>query len=87
LDKGARLGDAGYDPVVEADELEKTLGLPRHDREDRGLEAKRGTVWGLVVTEELMPVESITIPGNGNFKLTGSFGEVRSPTHGTSDPF
>ena len=73
--------DAGYDPVVEAEELEKILGLSRHDREDRDREARRGVVWGLVVTGmgegELMPIESIATPGNGNLKLTGSLGDVR----------
>ncbi|KAI0267949.1 Lon protease C-terminal proteolytic domain-containing protein [Russula aff. rugulosa BPL654] len=62
LDKSARLGDAGYDPVVELDGLEKILGLSWHDREYRDREARRGVVWGLVVTGmgkgELMPVES-----------------------------
>jgi hypothetical protein len=29
LDKSAWLGDAGYDPVVDADELERILGLSR----------------------------------------------------------
>jgi ATP-dependent Lon protease len=72
LDKSARLGDAGYDPVVEADELEKILGLSRHDREDRDREAERGVVWGLVlvVTDmgegDLKPIESTATPGNGN---------------------
>ena len=80
--KSARFGDAGYDPVVEVDELENILGLSRHDREDRDREAKRGVVWGLVVTGmgegELMPIESFTTPGSGNLKLTGSLGDVRS---------
>ena len=74
-------GDSGYDPVVEADQLEKILGLSRHDSEDRDREARRGVVWGLVVTGmgegEIMPVESIATPGNGNVKLTGSLGDVR----------
>lgn len=82
LNKSRRDGDAGYDPVVEADELEKILGLSRHDCEDRDREAKRGVVWGLVVTGmgegELMPIESIATPGNGSLKLTGSLGDVRS---------
>jgi ATP-dependent Lon protease len=76
-------GDSGYYPVVEADELEKILGLPRHDGEDRDREARRGVVWGLVVTGlgegEIMPVESMATPGNGTLKLTGSLGDVRSP--------
>lgn len=82
LDKNARLGDSGYDPVVEVDELEKILGLSRYDREDRDREARRGVVWGLVVTGmgegELMPIESIATPGSGNLKLTGSLGDVSS---------
>jgi len=82
FDKSARLGDTRYEPVVEEDELEKILGLSRHDREDRDREARRGVVWGLVVTGmgegELMPIESIATPGNGNLKLTGSLGDVRS---------
>jgi ATP-dependent Lon protease len=82
LVKSVRDADSEYDPVVEADELEKILGLSRHDGEDRDREARRGVVWGLVVTGmgegEIMPVESIATPGNGNLKLTGSLGDVRS---------
>jgi hypothetical protein len=28
---------------------------------------------------EIMPVESMATPGNGNLKLTGSLGDVRFP--------
>jgi len=80
LVKSVTVGDAGYDPVVEVGELEKILGLSRHDSEDRDREARRGVVWGLVVTGvgegEIMPVESIATPGSGNLKLTGSLGDV-----------
>jgi hypothetical protein len=41
--------DSRYDPVVEAEELEKILGLLRHDGEDRDHDARGGVVWGLVV--------------------------------------
>ena len=82
LVKSVRDDDAGYDPVVEVDELEKILGLSRHDGEDRDREARRGVVWGLVVTGmgegEIMAIESIATPGNGKLKLTGSLGDVRS---------
>ena len=82
LVKSVRHDDSGYDPVVEANELEKILGLSRHDGEDRDREARRGVVWGLVVTGmgegEIMAVESIATPGGGNLKLTGSLGDVRS---------
>lgn len=81
LDKNAGDGDTGHGPVVEADELEKILGLSRHDREDRDREAKRSVVWGLVVTGigegDLMPVESIVMHENGNPKLIGLLDDVR----------
>ena len=81
LVKRSRDGNAGYNPVVEADELEKILGLSRYDSEDREREPRRGVVWGLVVTGmgegATMPVESIATPGSGHLKLTGSLGEVR----------
>ncbi|KAI9435502.1 ATP-dependent protease La [Lactarius indigo] len=80
LVKRSKDSDKGYNPVVEADELEKILGLSRYDGEDREREAQRGVAWGLVVTGmgegEIMPVESIATPGSGHFKLTGSFGDV-----------
>jgi len=44
LVKRSKDGDAGYDPVVEADDLEKILGLSRYDGEDREREAWRGVV-------------------------------------------
>jgi hypothetical protein len=91
LDKSARLSDAGYDPVVEADELEKILELSRHDREGSDREATCGVVWGLVVTGmgegELMPIESIATPGSGNLKLTGFLGGVRVSGLRISDHF
>ena len=66
LDKSARLGDTGYDPVVEADGLEKIIGLSRHHCGDRNREARRGVVWA-------------DRDCHGNLKLTGSLGDVRSP--------
>jgi ATP-dependent Lon protease len=81
LVKRRKDGDAGYNPIIEADELEKILGLSRYDGEDSEREARRGVVWGLVVTGmgegEIMPVESIATPGSGQLKLTGSLGDVR----------
>ncbi|KAH9022770.1 hypothetical protein EDB85DRAFT_1895098 [Lactarius pseudohatsudake] len=72
---GTMLGQAyqgqqrGYNPVFEADELEKILGLSRCDGEDCEREARQGVVWNLVVTGmgegEIMPVESIATPGAG----------------------
>ncbi|KAH9022788.1 ATP-dependent protease La [Lactarius pseudohatsudake] len=80
LVKRSKEGGVGYNPIVEADELEKILGLSRYDGEDREREARRGVVWGLVVTGmgegEIMPVENIATPGSGHLKLTGSLGDV-----------
>ena len=73
LVKRSKDGDAGYNYIIEADELEKILGLSRYDGEDRELEARRGVIWGAT-----MPVESIAIHGSGHLKLTGSLGEVRA---------
>jgi ATP-dependent Lon protease len=42
--KGERVGDAGYDPIVEAEELEKLLGPLQHDCEDSDRNAKRSVV-------------------------------------------
>ena len=69
LVKRSKDGDAGYNYIVEADELEKILGLSRYDGEDREREAWREVVWGLVVTGigegATMLVESIATPGGG----------------------
>lgn len=71
-----------YRPTIEIDELEKILGIARWDEETIGdREPRRGVVYGLVVTGmgegEIMPVESIAVPGTGRLKLTGSLGDVR----------
>lgn len=66
--------------VVEQDELDKILGVPRWDGEEREREERRGVVYGLVVTGMgeggIMPVESTAVPGTGRLKLTGSLGDV-----------
>jgi ATP-dependent Lon protease len=66
--------------VVEEHELEKILGVPRWDSEEREREEKRGVVYGLVVTGMgeggILPVESTAVPGAGRLKLTGSLGDV-----------
>lgn len=71
-----------YKRTVEVDELEKILGIARWDEETVGdREPRRGVVYGLVVTGmgegEILPVESIAVPGSGRLKLTGSLGDVR----------
>ncbi|VDC00890.1 unnamed protein product [Peniophora sp. CBMAI 1063] len=69
-----------YDPEVKVEDLETILGVPRWDGDEREREARPGVVYGLVVTGmgegEVMPVESIAVPGKGRLKLTGSLGDV-----------
>ncbi|KZV72381.1 ATP-dependent protease La [Peniophora sp. CONT] len=68
-----------YEKVVRVEDLEGILGVPRWDGE-REREERAGVVYGLVVTGmgegEVMPVESIAVPGKGSLKLTGSLGDV-----------
>lgn len=70
-----------YDKEVKEEELEKILGLPRWDGDEKEREARIGVVYGLVVSGVgeggILPVETCTIPGKGELKLTGSLGEVR----------
>jgi hypothetical protein len=48
--KSSKNDGAGYNPVVEVDELEKILGLSWYGGEDREREPRRGVILGLVVT-------------------------------------
>ncbi|KAI6118128.1 Lon protease C-terminal proteolytic domain-containing protein [Pisolithus thermaeus] len=65
---------------VEEEDIERMLGVPRWDGEEREREEKIGVVYGLVVTGMgeggIMPVESTAVPGTGLLKLTGSLGDV-----------
>ncbi|KAJ2920667.1 hypothetical protein H1R20_g16428, partial [Candolleomyces eurysporus] len=65
--------------VLESD-LEQILGISRYDESEMEREARRGLIYGLVVTGAgeggVMPVESIAVPGTGKLKLTGSLGDV-----------
>jgi len=79
----ANCGDVihkGWRKLVEEDELEKILGIPRWDGEEREREERCGVVYGLVVTGMgeggIMPVESTAVSGSGRLKLTGSLGDV-----------
>ncbi|KAJ7173749.1 ATP-dependent protease La [Mycena filopes] len=75
-----RKGKGRYSPVVEENQLEAILGIARWDGEEREREERRGVVYGLVVMGQgeggILPVETITVPGSGRLKLTGSLGEV-----------
>lgn len=72
---------SGYDKQVRAEDLEKILGIPRYDGE-RERTPKRGVVYGLVVSGlgegGMLPVETCTVPGKGDLRLTGSLGDVSS---------
>ncbi|KAL5520372.1 hypothetical protein ACEPAG_9596 [Sanghuangporus baumii] len=72
--------ESEYDPKVEEKDLEAILGVPRLDGEEKEREARRGVVYGLVVTGlgegGILPVETTAVPGSGQLKLTGSLGEV-----------
>ena len=82
LDVGASEGEnhKAWRSIVEENELEKILGVPRWDGEEREREERRGVVYGLVVTGMgeggILPVESTVLPGAGRLKLTGSLGDV-----------
>ena len=75
---GDKLSD--YEKEVREEDLEKILGIPRYDSEKERT-PKRGIVFGLVVSGlgegGVLPVETCTIPGKGDLRLTGSLGEVR----------
>ena len=70
-----------YEKEVREEDLEKILGIPRYDGEKERT-SKRGVVYGLVVSGlgegGVLPVETCTIPGKGDLRLTGSLGDVRS---------
>lgn len=69
-----------YQKEVMEEDLEKILGLPRYDG-GKERTPKRGVVYGLVVSGlgegSVLPVETCTIPGKGDLRLTGSLGDVR----------
>lgn len=69
-----------YRKEVMEEDLEKILGIPRYDGE-KDQTPKRGVVYGLVVSGlgegGVLPVETCTIPGKGDLRLTGSLGDVR----------
>jgi ATP-dependent Lon protease len=69
-----------YQKEVREEDLENILGIPRYDGEKERT-PKRGVVFGLVVSGlgegSVLPVETGTIPGKGELRLTGSLGDVR----------
>jgi len=69
-----------YEKGVMEEDLEEILGIPRYDGEKERT-PKLGVVYGLVVSGlgegGVLPVETCTIPGKGDLRLTGSLGDVR----------
>ncbi|KAG8755555.1 hypothetical protein FRC14_003949 [Serendipita sp. 396] len=69
-----------YNPVVDVDDLEAILGVPKWDPEEKEREEKKGLVYGLVVSGHgeggVLPVESVMTNGSGKLQLTGSLGDV-----------
>jgi ATP-dependent Lon protease len=66
-------------PVIEAWELPAILGAPRHAKEARELKAQVGVATGLAWTAaggDLMFVEAVAMPGDGQLTLTGQLGDV-----------
>jgi len=77
---GSTSTSTSYSPMVKEEELEVILGPERYDNEEREHQPKRGVVYGLVVMGEgeggILPVETATLPGTGQLKLSGSLGGV-----------
>lgn len=71
---------SAYEKEIREEDLEKILGIPRYDGEKERT-PKIGVVYGLVVSGlgegGMLPVETCTIPGKGDLRLTGSLGDVR----------
>ncbi|KAG0702140.1 Lon protease C-terminal proteolytic domain-containing protein [Suillus ampliporus] len=66
--------------VVEQHEIERILGIPHWDGEERKREEKRGVVYRLVVTSMgeggTLPMENTALLGVRRLKLTASLGDV-----------
>jgi ATP-dependent Lon protease len=79
-DEGGGSEKNAYRSVVEEHELEKILGMAKWDLEENERDARKGVVYGLGVMGlgegGILPVETISVPGTGKSKLTGSLGDV-----------
>ncbi|MGE5516120.1 MAG: endopeptidase La [Bacteroidota bacterium] len=65
--------------VINAKNLEKYAGIRKFRYGEAELEDMVGGVTGLAWTEvggELLTIESVTMPGKGNFSITGKLGDV-----------
>jgi ATP-dependent Lon protease len=84
LDSESGKPTSSYIPIVNEHDLEHILGISRYEGEEKDREERRGLVYGLVVMGQgeggIMPVETISVPGQGAVKLTGSLGDVSEST-------
>ncbi|HLO77759.1 MAG TPA: endopeptidase La, partial [Magnetospirillum sp.] len=65
--------------VINAKSLEKYAGIRKFRYGEAELEDMVGAVTGLAWTEvggELLTIEAVTMPGKGNFSITGKLGDV-----------
>ena len=70
---------SAYEKEVRESDLEVILGVSRYEGEKEQMPT-RGIVYGLVVSGlgegGVLPVETCTVPGKGDLRLTGSLGDV-----------
>lgn len=67
------------DKTIRVSELKELLGLPIHQSEHRGKEARVGVVTGLAWTSvggEILFIEACTSKGKGTLTMTGNLGDV-----------
>ena len=65
--------------LVDADDLEEYLGIPRFKKRQKEEQAEVGLVAGLAWTErggEILEIEATLMPGKGKLSLTGQLGDV-----------
>jgi len=65
--------------LVDADDLEEYLGIPRFKKRQKEEHAEVGLVAGLAWTErggEILEIEATLMPGKGKLSLTGQLGDV-----------
>ncbi len=68
-----------YKAAVEAEDLEKLLGVAKFTREQYNIAGIKGVVTGLAWTEvggDILYIESLLTPGKGKINLTGNLGQV-----------
>ncbi|WVQ84837.1 ATP-dependent protease La [Cryptococcus sp. DSM 104549] len=80
-EKGEKSTDRAYDPLVRVDDVEKILGISRHQHEDLEEVAKPGMVNGLTFdgsgNGSVLVLETLLVPGGkGNLVVTGQLGDV-----------